>query len=275
MLHLLEIIKLNKICSLIDSEKDALEYYHKNAYLYPALNKKLGNIRYYVDKKTDAECIVVNEVHEENRLHIVFKGTDSKKDWKQNLEFIPIPIVQGREDLRVHKGFYEQYMGLKNLLEKELVTFHEQCSHKKQKEIIISGHSLGGALAMICGIFLCKPNTAKCLNNPVLKIVTIGSPRVICSNLCEWFNLYLKKSTTRIVNHKDSVPHYPPSGPLMQYQHPDSVLVYLKDGGIFEERKMRTFIEIFSNLLHKFNAHSLDIYIEEVSSFRLLRKVFF
>lgn len=275
MLNVLEIVQLNKICSLINSEEDALQYYHKHAYLYPSLNKKLGNIRYYIDVKTDAECIVVNEVENENRLHIVFQGSDNEKDWKQNLEFIPIPIVQGREDLRVHRGFYEQYMGLRVFLERELQRFHEQCSHDKQKEILISGHSLGGALSIICGIFLCKPNASKCFNNPLLKIVTIGSPRVICSNLCEWYNLYLKKNTTRIVNHKDSVPHYPPAGPILQYLHPDSTLIYMKDDGIFEKVKWRNFLDIVSNLWNKFNSHSLDVYVQKISTFRLLRKVFF
>ncbi|CCD20069.1 lipase-like protein [Trypanosoma vivax] len=102
------------------------------------------------------------------QLIIVFIGTNSRRNWLTNLNCVPTQLPSsfgGR--VRVHTGF------LKLL---ESVAFAEAAMGFDQ--IILLGHSLGGALAQIAGLCLAEARKERRVT-----VLTVASPRVFVSQL--------------------------------------------------------------------------------------------
>lgn len=89
---------------------------------------------------------------------LVFRGTDSILDWLQNLEFIPDHEIDG---YFVHGGFSR---GARELYEQFYPALDE-------RPIRLVGHSLGGALAVICSMQLVYDG------KDVHSVHTFGAPR--------------------------------------------------------------------------------------------------
>ena len=75
----------------------------------------------------------------------------------------------------------------------------------------IFGHSLGGALAIICALDLSM------MNLPIAGVYTFGQPRVGDAAFAAHYNNELRDLTFRVVNQNDIVPRTP--GVLMGYRH--------------------------------------------------------
>jgi len=96
-------------------------------------------------------------------LYIVFEGSDGTGDWIDNLKFWQKNVYKG---VKVHAGFYYQFMQVETLINKAVVA---KIILDSKARIIIIGHSLGAALA-----------TLTCLEVADYKpvCITFGSPRV-------------------------------------------------------------------------------------------------
>ena len=72
---------------------------------------------------------------------VAFRGTNAGEisDWLANLDSLSTDTPQGS----LHRGFYYAYMSLKPQIVKLL-------QKSKPKHLWITGHSLGGALALVC-----------------------------------------------------------------------------------------------------------------------------
>ncbi|GAA5795383.1 hypothetical protein HPULCUR_000739 [Helicostylum pulchrum] len=153
-------------------------------------------------------------------IYLVFRGTNSYTNWVVNADFIKTKYkpVSGAE---VHKGFYDAYNEVSSYYFSQL-----QEQHKKYAdyEIIVTGHSLGGAQALLATMDLYQ--RIPTLNTDNLKIYTVGSPRVGNSDFA-----YYVDSTgiphSRSVNNRDIVPHVPPQS--FGFLHP-GVEAWAKSG---------------------------------------------
>ncbi len=106
---------------------------------------------------------------------ICFRGIKQIKDWMTNLDVSPVPIKDTRTGTiigNMHKGFHDAYMSV-----------HEDiCNRLKSHEDIplyITGHSLGGALAVVATWFQSSQRLAACY--------TFGAPRVGDQGLIDRF----------------------------------------------------------------------------------------
>ncbi|CAE7032110.1 faeA [Symbiodinium natans] len=110
-------------------------------------------------------------------------------------------------DCRVHKGFYNSWRSLQDETQRAL----EDLGCDK-KPLRVSGHSLGGAMALLAAFQLSEKYQIK-------EIYTFGQPRV--GNEA-WVNAFEARmanaSFFRVVSYMDPVPHLPPSW-LMGYRH--------------------------------------------------------
>jgi len=98
------------------------------------------------NKETDAECSIKIE---EKTMYVIFKFSDSKKDWEHNLRFFPTKIEYNNLRFKIHKGFWEQFISIwKDVLQ------HMSANIDKCDKIIISGFSLGGGLSQIASYLL-------------------------------------------------------------------------------------------------------------------------
>lgn len=240
-----DIAHLNSVAAEIESQIQA-----------DILEDRLGtqynfkNIRYYKIKETDAEFVVFEQYTEEKI--ICFKGTDSLKDWEYNLDFLPIKLKD--TELKVHGGFYKHFNSLRCKLKEEM---------NDSTKLILTGHSLGGALATLAGCYVHSfvPNILK-------KVITFGSPRVMCTEFCNWYNERLAKKTIRIYDIFDPVPHLPPHGPVFEYEHVDGVEIKFKNSNILgnteEGNFVKRFVETMRGFLRTAKDHTIDSYIEDM-----------
>ncbi|MFO1022939.1 MAG: lipase family protein [Planctomycetales bacterium] len=123
---------------------------------------------------------------------IAFRGTvlTQKKNLKSDLAFGPVSI-DPQDTCKVHKGFHLCYCAVKEQLQAILKKF-------KPRRLMITGHSLGGALALLAANDLQA-------EYPNLIVCTFGQPRVGDKALSQRF----KGRLYRFINDFDPIPHIP------------------------------------------------------------------
>jgi hypothetical protein len=147
-----------------------------------------------------------------NRLVVSFRGTEFFKDWLDDFDFTPEPYrsIPGRGT--VHQGFQIVYEAVRENLRKLVQSKAPGC-----KELLITGHSLGGALSALSAPDLLNDVAA----NLAPIVYTWAEPRVGHMDFVQFFDTRVN-ICYRIVNLWDVVPHLPP--PLALYEHEGSSL---------------------------------------------------
>jgi len=121
----------------------------------------------------------------------VFRGTNEKADWADNLRLGRLPHGFGR----VHSGF----AGALARVECELLAKLSALLSDQSRTLWIAGHSLGGALATLLAAKLVLANI------PIEGVYTFGQPQVGNRDFVRRYNKELAERTYRIVNHLDAV----------------------------------------------------------------------
>ena len=136
------------------------------------------------------------EDRKEPFLVLSFRGTEPQKpaDIKADIRALPITIGPKGENIMVHSGFYEAFNMVKSQLSSDL-----EKEENRNLPLYITGHSLGGALAVVATYCLSSDQIAACY--------TFGGPRV--GNLA--FGKSIKPPIYRVINAADLVPRLPPS----------------------------------------------------------------
>lgn len=147
---------------------------------------------------------------------IMFRGTNPLEiqDWLVNLN----NKSYNSEDGDVHAGFWASYEALHDQL-------IEVLWQKNPKRIWVTGHSLGGALAVVCSYRLMTDE-----GKEIAGVMTFGQPRVGSPEFCNYMDLELRGRMVHFVNENDLVPRIPPS-----FEHFGS-LVWYSDGVIRRSR---------------------------------------
>jgi predicted lipase len=147
-----------------------------------------------------------------NTLILAFRGSEETgiADWIRDLKFLPADFAYGEKGnttIKVHHGFIEAY----NSVREAMFKVAQETPHK---QIICTGHSLGGALATLCALDVKYNLPAK-----VVSTYTFGSPKVGNEAFAKFYDKYVPQ-TYRIVNGVDLVPTLPPDIPLVvNYEH--------------------------------------------------------
>lgn len=222
---------------------------HRNLYKYCS---QLSKDSYYIkphisNKKYDTQ---VNILNNNNTLYICFRGTSSLQDWKINLDSRLIEYKKNNNKFKIHNGFYTQYNSVKNNIMPFIM------KNNTYNNIVICGHSLGGALATICSFDLCDN-----IYNSNITCVTFGSPRVGDKKFVNLYNNY-NISTHRIVISGDPVPKWPLNG---NYIHICSC-IYFKDKKIYIKPNkayisIKRFLIYILNFDHNLYSHNINNYI--------------
>lgn len=134
---------------------------------------------------------------------VAFRGTESRTDWMNNLDFALIPGSADWIDEsqgRVHRGFFNAFNSVWGQVKRAIERFQTQ-----GQTLWFTGHSLGGALATLA--------TAKSIlieSKPVEGLYTFGSPRVGDRVFAQNFNSQFKDQSFRFVNNRDIITLVPP-----------------------------------------------------------------
>ncbi|MFE4368666.1 lipase family protein [Streptomyces sp. NPDC056835] len=149
-----------------------------------------------------------------------FRGTEVAKiyDWLTDIDAPPVPGPAKKGF--VHHGFHQ---ALQSVYPQIRDTIQELRTNGQS--IWFTGHSLGGALAMLAG-------TRWYFEEPRLLpdgVYTFGQPRTCERLLAGAHNTAFRNRCYRFVNNNDIVPHLPPEP---AYTHVEALRYFDADGGL-------------------------------------------
>ena len=148
----------------------------------------------------DEDCVLVS-----------YRGTESIGDWLLNASVAPTQRPYGR----VHGGFSKGFETGRTLVETALGQ-----AGVAGKRLWLTGHSLGGALAVI--------NAAEWLNRyPVTGVYTFGQPKAVGAEAAQFLRESYDGCLHRLVNDDDIVPGVPPG-----YRHVGRLYWFDDQGGL-------------------------------------------
>nr|WP_310829188.1 lipase family protein [Paenibacillus typhae] len=130
---------------------------------------------------------------------IAFRGTSSTTNWISDIIASQKRFKYIKEDCLTHRGFTDIYSSARSEIISVLAGL------PPGKILIITGHSLGAALATLCAVDVAA-NTV--FSSPLL--YTYGSPRVGDPAFKKAFTMYVR-SSYRIANTFDAVTYAPPT----------------------------------------------------------------
>ncbi len=136
---------------------------------------------------------------------IAFRGTNltSIRDWHVNWQYKQKPFLGHW----FHEGFVDHYLGMEPKIRQAIQA-------RKPRHIWITGHSLGGALAVVAAAHL------KTTLGVEPRLCTFGQPRVTDSAGAAWLDSQFSNRYARFVNGSDIVPSLPPTYPRIRtYGH--------------------------------------------------------
>ncbi|KAK7207992.1 Alpha/Beta hydrolase protein [Myxozyma melibiosi] len=142
------------------------------------------------------------------RILLVFRGTNSMTNWYTNLDTIQESYPSNNTESTVcpgcyvHRGFLHSYLASKMLYMDYLLNLTQMYP---DYDMLVSGHSLGGAIAVLAGADLLNLGFYP-------EITTFGQPRVGNTYFADYFDYLVMKSGVdrmRVTHKSDPVPQVP------------------------------------------------------------------
>lgn len=144
------------------------------------------------DSGTGAQAFLCERPSQDMAI-LAFRGTElNLKDIKADTKSRLVSIEKGGNKKEIHNGYLDQFNSLRVAIEAEL-----KKPGLKDRQLFITGHSLGGALAITAVKILANDITGACY--------TFGSPPVGTKT----FDYDIKTPIYRVINHVDIVPRLP------------------------------------------------------------------
>lgn len=159
---------------------------------YDLIERELKEIDFeliatFAQSESEAFLAKLNHPTHDPFLVLAFRGTESIKDAYTDAKAVLIDHPDGG---RVHSGFYEAYGEISDQIEEALKEHHAL-------PLYITGHSLGGALALLATKHIGHQSTGA--------TYTFGAPRAAD----DAFFTGIKTPIYRVVNAADAVPRVP------------------------------------------------------------------
>jgi len=194
-----------------------------------------SNVHFYdasAKKRADVQFFTVEFEHD---LVFAIRGSQSMSDFKDDM-FCWTDAFQDVADAgaRVHSGFLKQYLAMRSAM---ISAVFRMVWKQQNKRVVFVGHSLGGALATLCGAAVKNE-----LPELHVSVITFGSPRVGNKVFTDAFSNV--DVSIRCVNGGDVVPTVPHWG----YEH------------------VKGLLSVGNNALVNINDHYLDSYVHAITS---------
>jgi hypothetical protein len=142
---------------------------------------------------------------------VAFRGTQqsSMQNWAEDLYFKELDLnYPGFNNALVHSGFYTAYHNT-TLRARVIDAVKVIQQVRPELSVIVTGHSMGGAMATFCALDLSANYGFK-----DIEVFTFGQPRVGNHAFSIYYNEFVPL-TTRVTHAHDLVPHLPPYYPIL------------------------------------------------------------
>lgn len=154
--------------------------------------------KFISNPKTDLQVGITLSEHNK-RICVVFRGSESRSDWYYDLSILKCRL---RDNICVHSGFYKQLFD-GGVYQDIVAQVKKLITEYPDFDIYTTGHSLGAALATLCGFQLAHEFE----NN--VTVVSFASPRV---GDLQWKRSFATKSNLhhyRVATKRDIVTAFP------------------------------------------------------------------
>ena len=188
------------------------------------------NYSYYNDNKTDVRYYLL---YNNKKINVCFRGTKNFNNLLINFNIYPKKF---NNNIKIHSGYLNQYLNLKNNI---IYDINNICYYNNITDVIISGHSMGGALAMIASLDLYEYFKNK---NISIKCYTFGTPKFANYAFNHEYHKYINNSY-RFINKFDYTEKI---FMIFNYSHTNNA-IYLKSN--------------YKNFLNYYNNHKINTYI--------------
>jgi hypothetical protein len=243
--------KFNKCNIVIQNEVQTMvNNIHNKPIFYDGLNTKY---------KRDSQGYCVWDTE---NIYITYRGTADLKDIYDNID---IRHEKLHENIRIHKGFYNQFMSIEEKITNDIKHISNEYPIKN---IIFAGHSMGGSLATISSPFYGAmfKNKFKIISH------TLGCPTVGNIDFINWFSSNVDENV-RIECEGDVVPYIRIHD---HFYHVPNGLRMNKDGTLSDEYTIKpyNYSTLFSMIINKdkWNKinidHSCENYVSQLFSLK-------
>jgi hypothetical protein len=183
---------------------------------------------------------------------LVFRGTKIPQDWMEDLYCTPARFDWIFESApavgEIHAGFGHTLADGLNRIISGLAP------RDQTKPLLVTGHSLGGALAALVGA--CFAVMAPAIR-PVSAIYTFGQPRIGLHDFCNTYGRLLGSKLVRFVNQRDLVPRVPfrgwdysDEGTMIHFDSSGNPSVQAAEWQNFLGRTLQSFGDFFEIMSH-------------------------
>ena len=253
-----ESFKLNPQLNITEFLENLIENPNSPNSFRNQILKKIGETsplgivhKFYDIKSTDLQVgITISEVNK--RISIIFRGSESKKDWFYDLSVLKKKL---HDNVYVHGGFYKQLCdeNMLDILKKDILNLLEE---KKDYEVFVTGHSLGGALSTLFGYELSRVTSKK------VNIVSFASPRIGNSEFKNSFDKRKNLVHIRITNNRDIVTALP----MINFKHVGTnICLYEDTFDIFYNYSYNYWYKFSLFNCWRISDHSMDLYYKRLT----------
>ncbi|MBO3274760.1 lipase family protein [Pseudomonas schmalbachii] len=141
-------------------------------------------------KDTNTQAFIT---HNDKVVVVSIRGTLGRADILRDGDARQVPYAEGEG--QAHRGFYESFLEVKKFITTYLKAFHQP-----DHTLIVCGHSLGGAIALLLAEWLRREWSGNVL------LYTFGAPRAGDKAFVEGARQLVHH---RLVNHNDPIPAMP------------------------------------------------------------------
>src|SRR5690554_3068096 len=149
------------------------------------------SIHFLHDRHTHTQAFVT---HNDRMILISVRGTEGLQDWLRDFDARQVVVEEFEGE--VHRGFYGAFAAVKEFIERYFEGFLTSAH-----TIVVCGHSLGGAIALLLADWL-----RRLPGSPSVVLYTFGAPRAGNTTFVESAKDLVHH---RLVNHNDPVPGVP------------------------------------------------------------------
>lgn len=181
--------------ALYNSNLAVLAYLNQDQIKWDELGLSL--VKWIENKKSDTQGFVATKG---KSIYVVWRGSESKKDFQNDASIDKVPFIEDGE--KVHIGFKYCWESVIGDTYDAIDTALEMLAGETTN-IVVSGHSLGGAVATLYAYSIKKHYPHYNVSS-----TTIGSPRVGNKTFKENYD-NSDIDTLRIVHNNDLVTHTP------------------------------------------------------------------